>query len=184
MIDSLYGRFRQNKFSDIYKSADEFIYDYEHIGIPAIISMDNAGTLYYLLYSRYANSVISSSDTNRFKLAIFSTIWQYGPTWEKKLEVQAKLRGLSDSQLAEGTKQIINSASNPGTEPEGGDEFELQYINAQNVSKTNRGILERYSILLQLLENDVTEAFLSRFKVLFLQIVEPEAPLIYESEDY
>ena len=42
--------------------------------------------------------------------------------------------------------------------------------------------MEGYSILLSLLETDVTESFLDKFKKLFLKIVQPELPLWYATE--
>ena len=84
---SLYGTYRTKKFGDVWTDVEAFIKDYQNIGIPATIPVSNptdntagtATTLYYLLYSRYANDVIASSDLNRFKYNLFSIIWQYGP---------------------------------------------------------------------------------------------------------
>lgn len=179
---SLYGQDRTKTFSDTWESVDKFILDYKNIGIPATISEENASTLYYLLYSRFANSHIASSDPNRFKYNLFAIIWQYGPTWEKKLEIQSKLRGLNDNQILEGARQIYNNASNPSNNPENFTDNELQFINNQNVTKNRKGKLEGYALLMGLLEDDVTENFLRRFNKLFKLIVMPELPLLYESE--
>lgn len=179
---SLYGQDRTKTFSDTWESVDKFILDYKNIGIPATISEENASTLYYLLYSRFANSHIASSDPNRFKYNLFAIIWQYGPTWEKKLEIQSKLRGLNDNQILEGARQIYNNASNPSNNPENFTDNELQFINNQNVTKNRKGKLEGYALLMGLLEDDVTENFLRRFNKLFKLIVMPELPLLYKSE--
>ena len=179
---SLYGQDRTKTFSDTWESVDKFILDYKNIGIPATISEENASTLYYLLYSRFANSHIESSDPNRFKYNLFAIIWQYGPTWEKKLEIQSKLRGLNDNQILEGARQIYNNASNPSNNPENFTDNELQFINNQNVTKNRKGKLEGYALLMGLLEDDVTENFLRRFNKLFKLIVMPELPLLYKSE--
>lgn len=178
--DSLYGNYRTRTFQDVYPDVNSFIVNYNGIGLPPIISDVSATTLYYLLYSRYGNSHIAGSDENRFKYNVFSIIWQYGPAWERKVEIQAKLRGLTEDELADGSKQVYNTASNPDTDPSNYTDLELQFISNQNVTKNRRGILERYTVLLELLENDVTEEFISKFKKLFLVIVEPELPLWYE----
>lgn len=86
-------------FTDIWNRVSEFLYDYQHVGIPTTISTSNATTLYYLLYARYANNPIANYDEEQFKYKVFSIIFQYGPTWEKKLSIQQTLRGLQLSDL-------------------------------------------------------------------------------------
>ena len=86
-------------FTDIWNRASEFIYDYKHVGIPTTISDTNANTLYYLLYARYANNPLANYDEEQFKYRVFSIIFQYGPTWEKRLSVQQTLRGLQIEDL-------------------------------------------------------------------------------------
>ena len=179
----LYGNFRTRKFDEIWDNVDEFVDDYKHNGIPALISDDNINTLYYLLYSKYGNSPIASSDEERFKYSLFRIVWEYGPAWEKKLAIQTKLRSLSEDQIIEGSKQIYNNASNPAIEPGTFTDEELTYINNQNVTKSKKGKLEGYAFLIDLLEDDVTEGFLSKFSKLFLTIVLPEFPLWYVSDD-
>ena len=182
-MSSLYGNFRTRTFSEIWDNADDFIAEYQNNGLPALVSQENAQTLYYLLYSKFANSHIASSDEERFKYSVFRIIWEFGPAWQKKLDLQAKLRALTEDQLIEGSKQIYNQAANPAAQPGTFTDEELAYINNQNVAKSKKGRLEAYSLLLELLEDDVTEKFLHRFDKLFLTIVIPEIPLWYVSED-
>ena len=139
--------------------------------------------IYYLLLSNYANSVIASDDENRFKYKVFSTIFQYGPTWAKELETQKAIRELSLDELQEGTRNIVNAAANPSTTPSTQDTEELPYVSNQNVSKIKRSKVDGYALLLSLLKDDVTESFMNRFKPLFLNIVEPERPLWYATYD-
>lgn len=68
------------KFTDIYESVNDFIYDYNNLQLPKTITVENAMILYYLLYSKYGNSYITNMDENQFKFKLFSIIWQYGPT--------------------------------------------------------------------------------------------------------
>lgn len=179
---SLYGNYRQVKFTDVWGDVSSFLSEYQSNGIQTTISEQNAQTLYYLLYSRYGNSTIASSDTNRFKYDVWGTIFSYGPTWEKRLEIQEALRGISDDDLLIGSTQIYNRAYNPGTAPSTGTLDELPAINEQNTSKNKRDKLSAYSMLISLLETDVTQQFLDKFKKLFLKVVQPELPLWYTTD--
>lgn len=179
---SLYGSYRQKRFTDIYADVNAFIDDYKDCGIPTTISDNSAQTLFYLLYGSYGNDIVASSDINRFKYKLFSIIFQYAPNWEKQLEIQNKLRGLTEDDIRLGSRQIYNTAQNPSTEPSTDTTDELQYINNQNVTKNQRGVLEGYATLLSLLRTDVTQEFLNRFRKLFLTIVQPEEPLLYITE--
>lgn len=179
---SLYGNYRQVKFTDVWQTAESFVSDYKNNGIETTISDKTATTLYYLLYSRYGNSVLASSDTNRFKYDVWATIFSYGPTWEKRLEIQNKLRNLTDDELFTGATQIYNHAYNPGTAPSTNTLDELTAINEQNTSKNKKGKMDAYAMLIALLETDVTESFLDKFKKLFLKVVQPELPLWYATD--
>lgn len=177
---SLYGEFRTRTFTDVYPSVEDFIKDYQNIGLPTTISTDDITTLYYLLYANYGNSHIASSDETRFRYKLFSIIWQYAPTWVKELSIQKRLRDLTEKEMLDGSKQLYNAAQNPSVAPSTDTDEELSYISAQNVTKNKRGVLEGYSVLQNLLKKDVTTQFLTKFKTLFLVIVEPELPLLYE----
>ena len=179
MFNSLYGNYRQVKFTDVYPDADTFVTDYNESALPTTISNDTATTLYYLLYSRYGNSVIASSDTNRFKYDLFATIFSYAPTWEKRLDVQEKLRKMSDAELFTGQTTINNHSYNPSTAPSTSTLDELTTINEQVTQKGKRDKLTAYVELSRALWTDVTEQFLDKFQKLFLIILQPELPLWY-----
>lgn len=179
---SLYGNYRQVKFTDVWGTADSFLSEYSSNGIKTTITQDSAKTLYYLLYSRFGNSVVASSDTNRFKYDVWATIFSYGPTWEKRLEIQEKLRDLTDDELFAGATQIYNHAYNPGTAPSTNTLDELTAINEQNTNKHKKAKMDGYAMLMSLLETDVTEVFLDKFKKLFLKVVQPEIPLWYATD--
>ena len=185
---SLYGNYRQVKFTDVYGDADSFVNDYNTCGIPASLTdANNVTTLYYLLYAKYGNSTIASSDTTQFKYKLFSIIFSYGPSWEKRLEIQEDIRGLTQDQLVVGSTQIYNHSYNPSTAPSTSTLEELTTINEQNTTKGKRGLLDAYSFLWDLIDTDVTTEFLNRFASLFIKIVEPELPLWYATpviEDY
>ena len=177
---SLYGNFRTRTFTDIFTSVDEFKENYTSCGIPATINDTNLTTLFYLLYARYGNSNIASSDETQFKYKLFSTIFMYGPSWQKRLDLQTKLIGLTDDEIVKGSTAIYNSALNPSSAPSTQTLEELNYINSQNTTKYKKSKLEGYAALYALIETDITEEFIGRFKKLFITIVEPELPLWYE----
>lgn len=176
---SLYGNYRSRTFANIFESFEVFNETYSNCGIPTSISTASLTTLYYLLYARYGNSSIASSDENQFKYKVMSTIFMYGPAWEKRLDIQKKLVQLSDDDIVKGTTAIHNAAYNPSQQPSTQTLEELEYINQQNTTKYKKSKIEGYATLYSLIETDVTEEFISKFKKLFITIVEPELPLWY-----
>lgn len=183
MHQPLYGNYRNKKFTDIWTDEDAFYSDYVENGIPVTISEKSATLLFYLLYARYGNSTIASSDETQFKYKVFSTIFMYGPTWEKRLEIQKEIRELTLEEVQKGGKAIYNTALNPNQAPTTASLEELKYINSQNTSNFIKSKVEAYAIILNLLETDVTEEFIGMFKKLFLTVVSPELPLWYVTSD-
>lgn len=181
MLNSYYGSYRTRKFSDIYPDVDTFLEDYKSGEIPAELTDDTAKTLYYLLYARYGNSHIAYDDENQFKYAMLSKIFMYGPSWEKRLDVQRKIRALSEEEILQGSKAIYNHAFNPSTLPTTDTTDELSFINDQNTTKYKKSKLDGYANLIALIETDVTERFIGQFKKLFITIVAPDYPLLYET---
>lgn len=180
---NLYGNYRNLKFTDVWTEVESFITDYNASGITATITDESATVLYYLLYARYGNSTIASSDVNQFKYKVFSTIFMYGPTWEKRLAIQKEIRDLSLDEIQKGGKAIYNTALNPNQAPTTGALEELKYINSQNTTNYKKSKVDAYAILINLLETDVTERFIEEFKKLFLTVVSPELPLWYRTQE-
>ena len=184
---SLYGNYRARTFSEIFykegvPSDEIFTAEWNNTTFPTYTEELPTALIFYLLYARYGNSTIASSDENQFKYKLFSIVFQYGPTWQKELDVQKRIRALNVEDFQKGTQNIVNNAANPSTQPSTLDTEELPYVNQQNVSKTTRSIADGYALMLSLLKEDVTETFLRRFEKLFLTIVEPERPLWYITE--
>lgn len=185
MNNLLYGNYRTRTLNDIYSKYSEFENDfnmYKGIGLnPNFTSQTTPQTIFYLLSGKYGNSHIANSDENQFKLKLFSTIFQFGPTWEKRLDIQSKLRGMNETDILTGSKQINDHAYNPSTEPSGPNVVngEITSVNEQSKIKYTKSKVDAYASLYAMLETDVTEDFLGRFKRLFLTIVEPEYPLWY-----
>lgn len=182
-MSNLIPGFATKTFTEIYETVNDFCYDYQHVGIPTTILVNNAMTLYYLLYAKYGNTPIANWDENQFKYKLFGVIFQYGPTWEKRLDIQTKLRNLTETELLSGAKTIYNHAYNPETEPKTGDITELNYINEQNTQNFVKNKLNAYSELMSLLETDVTGEFLDRFNICFKKFARPGTYLYVEDED-
>ena len=176
-------------FSEVYGSASEFLTAVK--GCPLMeVSTDvyllkdsSINNLFYLLYARYGNSPIANADVNQFKYKVYSRIFQYGPTWEKKLEIQQSVRDLTLADLKKGTLSIYNKALNPETAPSTVDTGPLPYVNEQNVSKVEKNASQAYAEWMSLLEEDVTGYFIRRFESCFKKVVLPERPLLYVEDD-
>lgn len=181
-MNSLYGNYRTRKFSDIWQTWDAFKDDYMASKLQSI-SEENANILYYLLYARYGNSHIASSDENQFKYQVYATIYQYGPNWVKQLDIQDKLQAITDDELITGNLQIYNKVLNPADVVDVENNELINTVNEQNTAITRKGKVEAYAQLLTLLKTDVTGEFLNKFKKYFLTIVMPELPLWYETEE-
>lgn len=182
---SRYQGFDTKLFSDIYEDADTFVNDYKNIGIKPMLKDDeNVRTLFYLIYGKFGNSPIANWDETQFKYKLFTVIFQYGPTWEKKLDMQSKLRGLSDEEILQGTKVVNNHALNPGDIPgvTTGSPEELPYINDQATIQYRKSKMNAYAELWSLLSEDVSAWFLEQFAVLFNPIARPKYPILYENE--
>lgn len=184
--NSYYGEYRTRTFADIFGDAEELIDGYgdfpPHGEIDGGLAQPEIEMIYYLLYARYGNSHIAYSDENQFKYALYSIIWQYGPTWKKRLDIQDELRKLSVDELTKGGKAIYNHSYNPNTAPSTSTLEELLTINDQNTTNYKKSKMEGYAQLLSLLETDVTGEFIDKFKKLFIVVTAPDYPLYYVTE--
>lgn len=178
------GNYLTRKFKQIFTDTDQFRDEFKASDLGTynttqVLTDEELGILYALLYARYGNSTIASNDENQFKYNVFSTIFIYGPTWAKKLNIQDGLRKLTIDELQAGSKAIYNTALNPGTTPSPQALEELNFINSQNTTNYKKSKAEAWAMLLSLLETDVTEEFINKFKKLFITIVQPDYPLWY-----
>ena len=173
---------RTRKFREIWNSDDLFYSDYTSFGIPTTISETNCKTLFYLLYAKYGNSHLANKDEVQGKLKVFSTIFKYGPAWEKRLEIQKSLQALDLADLREGTKQILNHAENPNTAPSTSALDELEYIDEQKAVNYKKSKVDAYASLWNMLATDVTEEFLNKFNKIFMFVVDEEDYYLYEEE--
>ena len=66
--------YKTKTFTGVWGEVNDFVYDYNNIGVPKTITAENVSTLFYLLYARYGNSPISNMDVNQFKFKVFTII--------------------------------------------------------------------------------------------------------------
>ena len=178
---SYYGAYDSPKLTDIYPDVDTFLADYNSVGIPTTITQQNATTLYYMLYAKYANSHIAGSDRTRWKYDLFSIVFSYGPTWEVRLKIQNKLINLTEEEILQGSKAIYNVASAPGNVPSTAALEEIQGIDSQNTTNYKRDKMTAYLNWYESIRTEVTERFIAVFRRLFQQILQPQRPLWYET---
>lgn len=181
--DSLYGGYRNPKFCDLYPTSADFVDAYSKSQLPLnayFVANDDpiVPALFYMLYGRYGNSTIASSDPKQFEYKLFTVIFMYGPAWLKRLDLQKKIQGLTLEDLAITDKSVANAAFNNASALST-PTAELANINNQSVSFYKRGELEAYAAQWDMIETDVTEDFLQKFSRLFLQVVAPEEAELY-----
>ena len=181
--DYIYGSFPNKSFADVWNSDEKFVTDYRNSGLNVEdIPDDSLYKLFYLLYARYGNSIIVNNDENQFKYRVYSTIYMYGPTWYRRVEVQTELRKMSIDKLKSGGKAIYNQAAADGTAPSTATLYELPAINGQNVTNYVKSDLEGYNLLLNLLKTDVTKEFIDRFENLFMKLASSPNARYYVTE--
>lgn len=183
MSNTLIPQYSTKLFTEIWEDVKSFKTDLAASPFADAITADNQTKLFYLLYAKYGNSPIANRDITQFKYKVFSIIYQYGPTWEKKMAIQDSIRGLSETDLLSGSKAVYNSALNPGTAPGTATTEELNYINSQNTTNYKRSKMDAYNMQWSLLDDSLTARFINRFSVCFKQFVAPERPLIFVDED-
>ena len=180
--DTYFQHFDNYKLSDIFPSVEKFTETYTTLGFPEVFTKNETMKLLFaVMMGRYANSVILNYNVDQFKLEFMSLVWQHGAKWEKELEIQKELSKLSladNSPLFSGGKAIYNSAANPSTQPQG---EELSFINAQNVTHYKKSKIEGLSLLAELLDSNVTDRFLDKFKHLFKKIIYSGRDLYYKT---
>lgn len=137
-------------------------------------------TLYYLLWARYASSHIRSDYPQQWKMKLMMTVFEYGPTWSKRLEIQEKVRNMSDDEIQKGTIMTYNTAQNPDGAPTTETWDTLQGINSQNKNLYQRGKLDSYAYIDQILKTDVTREFIEKFKKFFDIMASPGMKLDYD----
>lgn len=184
-----FGGYLTRTFADIYPTFKIFADDWrfgDFLSFYDDISNDkeqpNLGIIYNLLYARYGNSHIAFTDENQFKANVMALMWQHAPIWQKRIGIQKALRNMDESEIIIGGKEIYNHSFNPSTAPSTNSLEELLTINDQNTRNYKRSKLDGYATLLALLEEDITEEFIKKFKNLFIKVLAPDRPLLYYTD--
>ena len=159
-------------FLEIFTNSDAFVNGYK--ASPLYLNELTDAQLvvvYALLSAKYGMNPIANKTEDMFKNKVYSILFKYGPTWNKKLDLQKKLRQLTDTELMLGTTTIYNRASNPEQAPSTDTLDELTYINDQNTQKFKKNKSQAYAELYTILRDDVTDTFLNQFRYCFRNIV-------------
>lgn len=189
MNNTYYGGFRTRTFAQIYDNFETFQSEFAATPFAQAVATDkeeatiNLQLLFYMLYARYGNSHIANSDENQFKYGLFNIIFMYGPAWATRLSAQKAIRELGIDEARKGGTATYNHAYNPSTAPTMNEIDGLPYINDQNKTLYQKSILEGYANLLALVETDVSEEFISKFKKLFTKVFAADAPLEYITQE-
>lgn len=182
-------------FNDIYSDSTDFLADYNEyetsIGNVNKINADRTVSspdkyvdiTWTLLTARYGNTPIANLSESQFKMKLFSIMFQYAPTWAKRLEMQTEIRDLTLNDLKDNGKYITNIAANPQTSPSTQDLTEIGYIDQQSTNNQLAGVASAYAKLMDLLKTDVCDYYLDCFKVLFKKVLVPDVNYIYITED-
>ena len=126
--------------------------------------------LFHLLSGKYGDNQIINQSEAQFDKKLWSIVFQYGPFWQKELNIQKELQGLAltdGSAIYLGSKAIYNHSYNPSQTPATTSLDELKTIDDQNTTNYKKSKLEGLAALEEVLKRDVTETFLQRFKILF-----------------
>lgn len=177
MMNNIYDKvFTQGwtmSLDDIYSDYETFINDFNTFKDLQQISFKNAEFLkhiYLILLGEYASSSISNMSVDQFKIRFWTRVNQYGPQYERELEIQKDLIGLTEKDLEESSSVIYNSAINPASTVEDPSSTLIKELNTQNTTFHKRSKLDAYAYLKSLLDKNLSSEFVSKFKGLFTYI--------------
>ena len=178
--------YNTKKFNEIFPDAASFKDNYDTFqataGLTNILDDTDVAITWQLLTAKYGSNPIANWSEDQFKIKVWQIMFQYGPTWVKRNDIQGELRALTADQIKAGEFNIYNTALNPATTPSDNDTTELNYINQQNTSRRQKSVLGAYNELMLLLDTDVTAEYIDRFKKLFMVVVDPANTFIYTTE--
>lgn len=168
-------------FSEVWGDAVALSSEYlQYFGSGVMVTLPSNfdwAVFYYLCVGRWGNTqiIVPDAQLTRWKLRFFSIVFQFGPNWAKQMDLQNKLRNLSDDELLRGSLMVSTNALNPAEKPSGTfdslDMPKVDTIQQQATSQSRRSKMDAYATLAQLLRTDVTENFLIRFDSLFRSVL-------------
>lgn len=177
-----YGIYDYRTYSEILPTVDDYLELWAVNRLPKVMTESEMTTIYFMLLARYANSPIASCDEGQFINQLFLTIFEYAPTWSKKLEIQNRLRELTAEEIKQGGKAVSNHAYNPSTAPIASSTEALPKIDQQNFTSYLKSEMEGMAVLAALLDQDITNDFLDKFGKLFNPWALPNNSAYYCSE--
>lgn len=185
-VYDIYGNFRTRTFSEIFSDADDFnayLTNIDSNSNDVIADIQpKYKYIWLLLAARYANSHIASINEDQFKLKVWLIVHQYAPNFIKKLDLQVKIREMSDEDLMSTGLSVMNHANNPSAVTDTPDTL-VNTVDDQNTSTGKRDKSSAYMLQYDNLDDSLIDKFLDRFKRLFLTVVEPDYPLWYEDNN-
>lgn len=180
-----FGGYKNKSFSQIFPDFDSFLEEYKANGFGVTIKDETARVIYYGIYARHGEDRPASLNTNMFKYKLWYIVYNEGPVFEKKTDIQAKLRALTDEEILDGTTAIYNHANNTSNPPSTDDKTQLKFIDDQNVTRYTKDKKTGYMELNELLKGNLMDAMMKKIDKLFNVVVEPDVPLLYsEVESY
>lgn len=177
------SKYNNKTFVELFPNETLFCNYVNGSGVEIFEKTQSLKTTFWLIYAKYGNNPIANEDENQSKAKFLSVMFRFGPSWEKNLEIQKSLRSLTEEDICKGGRIINNRALNPSTIPQINDTEEICEVNEQTVAKSSKSKIEGYSLLLDLLKNDVTSEYVDKFKECFQQFFVPNNDLIYIEED-
>ena len=183
MIPTMYSLFSNYKFIEVYPTVQDFKAEYQKIGLTKVLTDEYMTNLYILLCSRWGEAHISNNSVYNFKQQVCSTIYMYGPAWQKRLQLQKNLVGLNLSDIQVGDTKIYNHSYNPSTQPTTQYLNQLPTINEKNTAKIKKGKVQAIRDLWMMIQTDVTKEFIDRFEHLFIPIMALQRPALYDVEE-
>lgn len=166
-------------FSEVFPNVNDFKTSFNESPYKGKLKDESLEIIYYLLASRYMNSHFSNSSIKQSRWRLNSYLFMYGPSWERRLAVQERLRQLNEKEIMQGATVLYNYASNPSTSGNTLQDIPLDVLNAQNATKYSKSVLEAYQLLSDLIVTDVTKPFLAKFQDLFIKVLPPSRTPTY-----
>lgn len=179
---SNFPRFDTKLFTEIWSEPSDFLTDYQTNGIPMTINNANATTLFYLLYARYGNNPIANYDETQWKYKMFSIIFQYGPTWEKRLGVQGILRNMSLSDLVDnGQLSELFSSEGETSTTTSGTSGNTRTLNTQEANTGTQAVAHSGTVEV---EGDIEDIKNHAYNPGTTPAVDAYSPLTYINEQH
>lgn len=173
---------------DLWQTTDMFYNDF--MASPFSGDVDNnlynradLDKVFWHLMSKYDESHYSYKSDDKCKLKTFHVIHQYLPTYLKRIELQERIRNMTDQDLFDSGKQVVKSANTPDVEEDMNSLSTPQYTD--NIQVQNRqsakllAIQQQYGSIL----DNVWDEFIDKFAFLFKKFMFIPYDYIYINEE-